>query len=536
MNALSSSWLRRIPRTRLIRPGIAIGIVGMGAFALQASGTLADSDAALIAMGFDPERARLISALSIEALLVAVAVLATGLVRPPMVAGLVSFALLFRRAFTRETADAVAASGAAGRFDPTGWLLSLATLVITAVVIAWAAITLTLVVRRGLVAASTDVRALARSRGSSRSLARPIMAAAVVVALVTTLPVFVDMVNLEPDVHMRSGAALTGGLADAGSPAPLPSNVTTLSPSMGDQAGVVAPTGPSATTTGDPGNILSNARPWLSWRPNGQGTINEIQLAAPWTGGSATARLIIYLPPGYSAGAHRYPVIYEVPWGDSSWVTIGLPGYLDALTNSGAIAGHIVVFVSERGGPYADSECVDSYDGRENVETYVSTTVPAYIDAHYRTIAKPAARSVLGLSQGGYCAAMLVLRHPDVFGTAMAFSGYYQAAIGSPQTRNASLPFGHHQALIDAHSPILLASEVTSSRRAGLFFMLSADPSHSFYGPQYLAMAGTLRQAGIAVDLFPTPLGHSWAAPRAQLPEMLAALGQREAALSVFLR
>ena len=536
MNGLPSFWLRRIPPTRLIRPGLAIGIVGLGAFALQASGTLADADAALVAMGFDPERARLISALSIEALLVAAAALATGMFRPPMVAGLVSFAFLFRRAFTKETANAVAASGAAGRFDPSGWVLSVATLTVTAVVIAWAAITLTLVVRHWLVAASTDVRTLAGSRGSSRSLARPIMVVAVVVALVMTLPVFVDMVNLEPDVHMRSGAALTGGLADAGSPAPLPSNVTALSPSMGDQAGVVAPVGPPTTTTVDAGEILSDARPWLSWRPNGQGTINEVHLAAPWTGGTATARLIIYLPPGYSAGAHRYPVTYEVPWGDSSWVAIGLPGYLDALTNSGAIAGHIVVFVSERGGPYADSECVDSHDGTDNVETYVSTTVPAYIDAHYRTIAKPAARSVLGLSQGGYCAAMLVLRHPDVFGTAMAFSGYYQAAISSPQTRNASRPFGHDQALIDAHSPILIANEITSSRRGGLFFMLSADPSQPFYGPQYLALAGTLRQAGIAVDLFPTPLGHSWAAPRAQLPAMLATLGRREAALGVFLR
>ena len=56
-------------------------------------------------------------------------------------------------------------------------------------------------------------------------------------------------------------------------------------------------------------------------------------------------------------------------------------------------------------------------------ETYVGIEVPAYIDAHYRTIANRNGRAITGLSMGGHGGLFLGLRHADVFGACGSMSG-----------------------------------------------------------------------------------------------------------------
>jgi enterochelin esterase-like enzyme len=192
------------------------------------------------------------------------------------------------------------------------------------------------------------------------------------------------------------------------------------------------------------------------------------------------------------------------------------------------------VFVSESGGPYPDSECMNSADGREWFERYVVSTVVPYVDSHYRTIATAPARALFGFSQGGYCAPMLLLRHPGMFGSAIVFSGYFQAAIRSSETPNAWRPYRNNQALIAATSPLLLVPRLSPDVRRSLFLELSASAHESFFGRQYLAFAATLHDNGVPIALFPTPLGHAWAAVRQQLPQVLETLAAHEVAIGVF--
>jgi S-formylglutathione hydrolase FrmB len=56
-------------------------------------------------------------------------------------------------------------------------------------------------------------------------------------------------------------------------------------------------------------------------------------------------------------------------------------------------------------------------------ETYVTHDVVQYIDSHYRTLPDRLSRGLVGHSMGGYGAARLGMRHPDVFGALYIMSG-----------------------------------------------------------------------------------------------------------------
>jgi len=528
---MTSRWSSRQPRAlvRLRRPFAAVALAVLVAIVMEWSGSITDGRAALIYMGFDPARARLIAALSVEAIVVAVAAFGSGLSMVPGMAGVALFGILFAHSFVAETRSALSSGGAAGHFDAGGWLITLGTLIGAAIVIAWASTTLTTAVRIATIRALADIRLLIRDHRPRRRLVRPAVLVGGILALAIAGPVFSDMVNYAPDVHMRGGGDQTVGLVNGGPVAPSPGP----SGALDGVDHVVLP--PSTSGGLPPSAYLSSARPWLGWRPRGSGTVTQATFPAPWTGGShATASIWIYTPPGYASSNRRYPVIYEVPWGPNGWDKIGIFNILDGLTDSGKIPGTIAVFVSETGGPYPDSECVDSPDGREHIESYLTRTVVPYIDATYRTIATRAGRSLLGLSQGGYCVSMLALRNPSLFGTAIAFSGYYQAGIHSAQTVNAALPFDGNEASIAAHSPDTLAAEVPAAMRGRLLIELEADPNNRFYGMQYDQFSNELEAAGIPVALFPTPLGHSWIAPRVYLPAVLTTLAAHEVALGAF--
>ncbi len=67
---------------------------------------------------------------------------------------------------------------------------------------------------------------------------------------------------------------------------------------------------------------------------------------------------------------------------------------------------------------------VDSpVDSTVRFETYIAKEVPAYIDAHYKTIKTRNGRAITGLSMGGHGGLFLGFRHADVFGTCGSMSG-----------------------------------------------------------------------------------------------------------------
>ena len=62
-------------------------------------------------------------------------------------------------------------------------------------------------------------------------------------------------------------------------------------------------------------------------------------------------------------------------------------------------------------------------DSSMKYETYIGLEVPAYIDAHYKTIKDRTARAITGLSMGGHGGMFLSFRHSDIFGACGSMSG-----------------------------------------------------------------------------------------------------------------
>lgn len=127
----------------------------------------------------------------------------------------------------------------------------------------------------------------------------------------------------------------------------------------------------------------------------------------------------IVLPRAYHADTlRRFPVVYLLHgWsGDhTDWVrkVSDLPALADA---------HGLIIVAPDGG--YDSWYFDSPElPRRQFATYIGSEVPAWLDAHFRSIPQRTARAITGLSMGGYGALSLAFAYPEHFGAAGSMSG-----------------------------------------------------------------------------------------------------------------
>lgn len=141
------------------------------------------------------------------------------------------------------------------------------------------------------------------------------------------------------------------------------------------------------------------------------------------------AHVRILLPPGYATEpSHRYPVLYllhgtsggAVDWtakGEAEQATAGLP--------------LIVVMPDIALGGDGGGWCTNWPDGAYSWETFHVDQLLPWVDANLRTIPERGERAIAGLSQGGFCAMSYAARHPDLFATALSYSGAPDIAWGA---------------------------------------------------------------------------------------------------------
>jgi S-formylglutathione hydrolase FrmB len=144
------------------------------------------------------------------------------------------------------------------------------------------------------------------------------------------------------------------------------------------------------------------------------------------------AGIRILLPPTYTAEtARRYPVLYlfhgtsgaAADWtvkGEAEKTTEGLP-LIVVMPDIG---------LKVDGGGY----CTNWVNGVNRWETFHIEELIPWIDANLRTITSRAGRGVAGLSQGGFCSLSYAARHPDLFSTALAYSGVPDIAYNASDT------------------------------------------------------------------------------------------------------
>ena len=147
-------------------------------------------------------------------------------------------------------------------------------------------------------------------------------------------------------------------------------------------------------------------------------------------GGRAAAADVPDPPPGH----RRYPVI-ETFHGYS-----GYPALWITLMNLGGVmaqevaARHLrpALIVSPQiefpGG--VDTECVNGRPGNPQVETWLTQDVPSWVTHTFRVQTDRSSWAVIGLSAGGWCAAMAAMLHPAQYSAAIVMGGYFSPDFG----------------------------------------------------------------------------------------------------------
>ena len=130
---------------------------------------------------------------------------------------------------------------------------------------------------------------------------------------------------------------------------------------------------------------------------------------------------MVYLPPDYASNtSRRYPVVYWLHgFGGNQRSGFCFVKALDSAIHSGASPAMICILVN---GLSASFYC-DSVEGKWPVDSVIAKELVPHVDKTYRTIAKRETRAVEGFSMGGYGAAHLGFKHPELFGVVSSFSG-----------------------------------------------------------------------------------------------------------------
>lgn len=163
-------------------------------------------------------------------------------------------------------------------------------------------------------------------------------------------------------------------------------------------------------------------------------------------GDSPDRDVAVYLPKGYAAsGSRRYPVVYMLhgytdsvaKWFSEPKHWINLPTVIDKSIASGASREMIVVmpdaYTRYKGSMYSNSATTGDW------EDFIARELVAYVDSHYRTLAKVESRGLTGHSMGGYGTMRIGMKHPEVFSSIYLLSPCCMAPVASGAGNQASM-------------------------------------------------------------------------------------------------
>lgn len=195
---------------------------------------------------------------------------------------------------------------------------------------------------------------------------------------------------------------------------------TFRAPSMALWLAIFACSQASAQVATDTPPLVAGAKPVQVEHIKVHGTSLEGNLE----GDAVDRDVIVFLPPSYATSkTRRYPVVYALHGysiGADQWThEIQVPQTVEGAFALG-VQEMIVVLPDSKtlfgGSMYSSSVTTGDF------ERFVAHDVVAYVDAHYRTIPARSSRGLAGHSMGGYGAARIAMKYPDVFGSVYIMS------------------------------------------------------------------------------------------------------------------
>jgi enterochelin esterase-like enzyme len=206
----------------------------------------------------------------------------------------------------------------------------------------------------------------------------------------------------------------------------------------------------------------------------------------------ATLHFLVALPPDYATSGRRYPVVYflhGLPAGPASYRSVAWVA--EAVLRTGREAIMIIPQGSRQ--LNGDPEYHDWGPGR-NWEAALAVELPRVVDARYRTIATRAGRAIVGVSAGGYGAAILDAHHPSEYAVMESWSGYFRPTDPTgKQTLDVGSDADNAYASVPAQIPRL---EVAFRHHPTLFAFYVGRADRRFV-PDNVQLHARLRAAGV---------------------------------------
>lgn len=266
------------------------------------------------------------------------------------------------------------------------------------------------------------------------------------------------------------------------------------------------PTGGTGTRTASPHPVV---------KATGPGTVSTLNVAS--ADGDLPNRPVVVYKPAVPTGT-VLPVVYllhGVP-GEPERIMEAVKDTLDQAFTTGGQAPFEVAAPTGGGDAHNDTEWADAADGKDMVETYlVKNVIPAVEGPKPLPVGM---RAVVGFSMGGYGAANLALRHPDLFGQFASLAGYFH--VDDPAGM-----FGSDSRLQAANTPDDMVKQAAGKR---VLLLEDQDETDSLIDGQAAEFAQRLHDCSCDVDLnwHIEPGGHSYDFVTEAFPKVIGFLDQ----------
>lgn len=237
--------------------------------------------------------------------------------------------------------------------------------------------------------------------------------------------------------------------------------------------------------------------------------------------GRRAGRVLIWLPPAYLDGPQQqtYPVIEAYG---------GIPGspqdyskrmnlqqiLVRAHRSSGLIEPIVVIPDYTPGG--LDTECTNSPGVA--METWLTTTVPAWVTHHLRVQPGRSSWATMGFSAGGFCAEVTGLLHPAQYSAVLLFGTYNRPIWGN------WLPYGK-KSVSPARYDMLA---VLSHRPPPVDVWVEDSESDRFSAPQVLRLVAAAHHPTSVTTVRLIGAGHRFGVWQAAMPTAIAWLARSE--------
>lgn len=251
------------------------------------------------------------------------------------------------------------------------------------------------------------------------------------------------------------------------------------------------------------------------------GRLEKTRYPCPSSGGTRT--VYVYTPPGFGQSpARRYPVLvllHGEPGQPVDWIYKGEAlGSVETAIAAGTLPP-CVVAIPDGGGEWADSA-----DGRSKMETAVVRDLAQFLESRCQADPNPALWAVGGLSEGGFGAANMTVRHPERFQSAVVLSTELRV---NPAWGDAVSVFGNDPKFRSAYSPIERIRSVPAEMRRRLhFYVAVGDDEDDERIADAVGFTAIARSEGATVVLAKDPGRHKWPFWTQHLRDALTPLGQ----------